>query len=56
MQNYQYMTYGIIQVQHEDQQKLNRQKKANQVANGKGFDEEDFLHQIRSKVSSYFLL
>ncbi|KAJ0081157.1 hypothetical protein Patl1_10517 [Pistacia atlantica] len=37
----------------EDQQKLNRQKEANQDANGKGFDEkEDFLHQIRTKSFS----
>lgn len=47
----------ILRVKQEDQQKLNRQKEANQDANGKGIDEkEDFLHQIRTKVSSYFVL
>lgn len=36
----------------EDQQKLNWKKEVNQKANGKGMDEkEDFLHQIRTKVS-----
>ncbi|XP_044496766.1 protein SCAR3-like isoform X2 [Mangifera indica] len=45
-------TISYCHSEHEDQQKLNRQKKANQVANGKGFDEEDFLHQIRSKSFS----
>ncbi|KAE7995843.1 hypothetical protein FH972_000608 [Carpinus fangiana] len=35
---------------HQDQQKFNGQKEANQASNGKGMDErEDFLQQIRSK-------
>ncbi|KAK9268184.1 hypothetical protein L1049_010626 [Liquidambar formosana] len=37
----------------QDEQKLNGQQEANQAANGKGMDEkEDFLHQIRTKVSN----
>jgi hypothetical protein len=39
-------------LQQQDQQEFNCQKEANQSANGKDIDEkEDFLHQIRTKVS-----
>lgn len=50
---------GVISVldslQQHDEQKLNWQQEANQPADGKGMDEkEDFLHQIRTKVSLFF--
>ncbi|KAF5472968.1 hypothetical protein F2P56_009620 [Juglans regia] len=45
---------AIVQMGKQDQQKLNEQKEANRAMNGKEMDErENFLQQIRSKVSSH---
>lgn len=43
-------------MQQPDGQKLNGQKDAKQPSNGKEMNEkEDFLQQIKTKVSSHFL-
>lgn len=44
---------GFSFMQQQEQQKLNGHKAADQAANGNELDEkEDFLQQIRTKVSS----